>query len=304
MDIYPPSTLISSSPSCVIVIPLHRVEFSCIEEASLLNCLRRLAAYNFVFVHKESLDLHKVIANLQCNGLSTKSIHLRAVPDAWLASVDSYNSMLLQAWFYRIFAGWDYILIVQLDAWILRDDLQYWLCKGYSYIGAPWTGHLGADTPDTGVGNGGLSLRCVRDMLLVLESRRFHFVPVFRLRHLAYRMALFRRYGLFPPSQRPFLFIKRTLVFIAMSFGWHNTLAYYRRLGIQEDHFLSYYAPLLFPAMRFPSLAEAAAFSIETNPSQTRDFYGIIRPFGCHAWEKHDRTFWIDTFPEEFAIFV
>jgi hypothetical protein len=176
-----------------------------------------------------------------------------------------------------------------------------WLAKHYTYIGAPWTGHLGPDTPDVGVGNGGLSLRCVSEMISICESSLWRFMPVFRGRKLAYRMTLFRRYHLFPFSQRPLLFFKRLCLFAAMSFGWRNTLAYYARIGIQEDHVLSVYAPCVYHWIRIPAIDEAAIFSVESNPRLTMAEYGVERPFGCHAWEKYDRDFWLSTFPHDFA---
>ncbi len=232
----------------------------------------------------------------------SRGILALAIEDSWLASIDTYNAMLLQPWFYRLFSEWDYLLIYQLDAWILRDDLDEWLNKGYTYIGAPWTGHLGPDTPDIGVGNGGFSLRNVSEMIRICESSLWRWMPVFRWRKLAYRMTLFRRYSLFPWQQRPLLFAKRLLLFLAMSFGWHNTLDYYAKIGTQEDHLWSLFAPCVFGWMRIPSMAEAAAFAVETNPRQTFAAYGVCRPLGCHAWEKHDREFWTTTFPHEFDV--
>ena len=171
-----------------------------------------------------------------------------------------------------MFVDWTSILIFQLDAWLLGDDdaFEAWLQRGYSYIGAPWTRPLGDDTPDIGVGNGGLSLCRVQDMLCALASPLWRWASVFRGRELAFRMTLFRRYALFPRRHWPLLFCKRLALYAAMSLGWCNTMAYSVRSGAQEDHLLSRYVPLLFRWLRIPDMAEAAAFSIETNPCATR----------------------------------
>ena len=287
--------------SCVVVIPIYTLVLSRAEEASLLNCVSKLRDYDLMFVHKQSLDMSTIFQAIACLGLPSISCRAEPVEDKWLQSVESYNLMLFQGWFYRLFQDWEYVLIHQLDAWVLGTNLQQWVGKGYTYIGAPWTNHLGPDTPDIGVGNGGFSLRCVDEMIRICESFPTAHVPVFRWGELAYRVTLFRRYHFFPWFQWPSLFFKRLLIFIGMSFGWRNTLSYYAMIGIQEDHLISIYAPWVFPWMRLPSLAEAAAFAVETNPRQTCAHYQIRQPFGCHAWEKHDRDFWLAAFPEEFA---
>jgi len=39
--------------------------------------------------------------------------------------------------FYDAFKAFDYILIYQLDAFVFRDELEYFCSLGYDYIGAP-----------------------------------------------------------------------------------------------------------------------------------------------------------------------
>lgn len=261
----------------------------------------RLKGHTIVLLHKQSIDIAAWLQQVGFGLDAGATLLAMAVPDACLGSIASYNNLMLQAWFYRLFAEWTYILIFQLDAWVLGEDLAAWLQRGYSYIGAPWTGHLGDDTPDVGVGNGGFSLRRVDHMIRAIESPLWRWAPVFRGRELAFRMTLFRRYHLFPRRQWPLLFCKRLLLFLSMALGWRNNLAYFASSGVQEDHLLSVYAPLVFRWLRIPSMPEAAAFSVETNPRATCAAYGIVRPFGCHAWQKHDPGFWLTQFPGEFV---
>jgi hypothetical protein len=289
------------NPSCVVAIPVHTLDLSRSEQASLINCLSRLGRHDILFVHKQSLDMAAFLEAYVSPSNSSFQLRTEAVDDRWLQSVEAYNALMFQGWFYRLFKAWDYVLIHQLDAWVLRSDLDRWIRKGFTYVGAPWTRHLGPDTPDIGVGNGGFSLRCVADMIRICDSFQTAHVPVFRWRELAYRVTLFRRYHGYPLAQWPSFFCKRLVLFLLMSMGWRNTLTYYSRVGIQEDHLFSIYAPWVFPWMRIPSLAEAADFAVETNPRQTFAYYQIRCPFGCHAWEKHDPSFWLTSFPEEFG---
>jgi hypothetical protein len=289
--------------SCAIVIPVYTLNLSSIEKAGLLNSVERLSDYDIFFLHKESLDIALFYQLIKLTPSQVNHCRAISVEDCWLESVKSYSKLLFQGWFYQRFQGWDYMLIFQQDAWLFGDgrDLAFWINKGYTYIGAPWTSHLGPDTPDMGVGNGGFSLRHVPSMIRICTSFKTKIVPVFRFRKLAYRMGLFRRYHLFPRSMWPQLFSKRLIVFFKMSLGWHNTLAYFSEIvGTQEDHLISLFSPLVFPWMRIPPMAEAAAFSVETNPRETCSYYQVSRPFGCHAWEMYDREFWIKAYPEEF----
>lgn len=269
----------------------------------MLNCIQKLQDFSILFLHKESIKLENLYAALGLLPSQSLQFRAQALGDNWLQSIEAYNALLFQGWFYRLFDNWSHMLIFQLDAWVLGSgqDLARWIDRNYTYVGAPWTNHLGTDTPDIGVGNGGFSLRKVSDMIRICDSFKTSRVPVFRWRELAYRMTLFRRYQFFPKSQWPLIFLKRCCLFATMSLGWHNTLSYYAAIGIQEDHLISIYAPWVFPWMRIPAMAEAASFSVETNPQQTFAFYHIQRPFGCHAWEKHNRDFWLASFPEEFA---
>jgi len=289
--------------SCVVVIPIYTINLSSTEIAGFHHCLARLKGFPICFLHKNSLELSTIFDAISLSSEQVRSCFSVAIDEQWLLSARTYRSLLFQGWFYRLFEKWDYLLIFQQDAWILgaANGLVKWIDKDYTYVGAPWTCHLGPDTPDMGVGNGGFSLRHVAAMIRVCESFKVNYFPVFRWGKLAYRMPLFRRYHLFPAAQWPSIFCKRLLVFVAMSFGWHNTLHYFSRTaGTQEDHLISLFAPLVFPWMRIPSMAEAAEFSVETNPRATCSYYNVIRPFGCHAWEKHDREFWLSTYPKEF----
>ncbi|WP_216904247.1 DUF5672 family protein [Synechococcus sp. CCY 9618] len=288
-------------PSCVVVVPLHTFQLPRNETRALLNAFSKLKNFEFILLHKASQSPAGFLKDLSIAASAQLRVSTRSVPDGDLASVAAYNQLLMRADFYEMFAAWDYILVFQLDAWIFNDSLCDWLVKGYTYVGAPWTGELGEDTPDTGVGNGGLSLRAVDGMIRILRSRAFHSSPVFRSSDLAFRLKLFTRYGDFPVRRRPLLFLKRLGAFFAMSCGWRNTLRHYVNCQVQEDHFFGIYAPHVYPWMLIPGLWEAACFSIETNPRATHARISPSTPLGCHAWEKHDKAFWLNTYPHEFS---
>ena len=92
-------------------------------------------------------------------------------PDAYFDSVQNYCRLLLTDEFYATFVHYEYILVIQDDVYVLRDDLAYWQARRFDYIGAPWpTGlehvltmshkpGIHGHTVTSYVGNGGFSLR-------------------------------------------------------------------------------------------------------------------------------------------------
>ena len=59
-----------------------------------------------------------------------------------------------------------------------------------------------------------------------------------------------------------------------------------------EDLFWSLVAPKLDKNFLVPSIEEAIGFAFELNPAKAFVMNHHQLPFGCHAWQKYDRTFW------------
>jgi hypothetical protein len=157
--------------------------------------------------------------------------------------------------FYESFPDYEYVLILQQDGIIFRNELIDWVNQGYDYIGAPWPGGLEftnllhasgfmVDSPyKTYIGNGGVSLRRIEGCISLLQR------------------------------------------FKAEAKFW-------AQLGNPEDMFFSAYGQLL-EGFRFPNLATAARFAHELAPRSTSQFIRGELPFACHAWERYDREFWV-----------
>ena len=88
----------------------------------------------------------------------------------WFKSTDTYSQLCLSEWFYDLFKEYRYMLICQLDVWIVKDEILEWCEKDYDYIGAPivvptarWHNYRidtnGKYVVMPKVGNGGFSLR-------------------------------------------------------------------------------------------------------------------------------------------------
>ena len=97
---------------------------------------------------------------------------------AFFGSTAATNRLMLSREFYGTFSHYSYILIYQLDALVLSDQLVQWCETGLDYVGAPW---LKCEvTPwvnEPAVGNGGFSLRKVPSFLEVLSSNKYSVDP-------------------------------------------------------------------------------------------------------------------------------
>lgn len=290
-------------PRCCIFIPLYKLDWSGAEHASIRRCISILRVYHILFVRKESIDAREALAPYQNQLRRVSSWTVLSLPDCHFASVSNYSQLLLSPFFYGLFSEWDYVLVFQHDAWIIGGDLGFWLQKGYSYIGAPWCPDLGTDPecpPVSGVGNGGLSLRNVRHMKRIVSSVGFRRKPVLSMIELISAFSLLNRYRQHSLVVRPFVFIKRFLRLAPLLFlyplGYKNSLAFLAANGVNEDIILGFYAQRVFKWLSLPDLSDAASFSLETNPREVARYFCVDTPFGCHAWEKYNKEFFLSRY--------
>ncbi len=165
--------------NCAIVIPVYKDRLTTNEARSLTQCLRILGHYPVILVAPERMNLDAY------HHIAGKQLPAVRFADAYFVSVRAYSRLLVSRLFYRRFTDYSYILLYQLDAWVFRDELKYWMDKGYDYIGAPWIiapplsskrSMLNISDRLAGkVGNGGFSLRKIRTHLRWCPMIRFIF---------------------------------------------------------------------------------------------------------------------------------
>ena len=148
---------------------------------------------------KKSLDLNRDIKHffvvpkeINTDSLSSKfpNSEYVVIEPKHFESTKTYNRLMLSPHFYEFFLEYDYILILQLDAVLLRkiDSRDY---AKFDYVGAPWGRSLRVTNfrgdlhgsnkrlfwlPFTRiqVGNGGLSFRRVGTILELLQRTDRH----------------------------------------------------------------------------------------------------------------------------------
>lgn len=254
-----------NKPSVIIVIPVYTTQLNELEQASLSQCFKVLAAYDKCFVKPQSLDITPLTDRYRAN-------YVVDFPDSCFLGIAAYNRLMMSPRFYEAFEQWEYMLIYQPDAWVFTDSLGDWCARGYDYIGAPWIpkpkyGRLyyrlfnrlkrafsrvsGASDYSQlyyRVGNGGLSLR---------------------------RIALFARTAHEMETQ-----IARYLS--------HPGVDFYN-----EDIFWSLETNREKERLKIPHWQEALQFSFDKNPAVCYELNGHRLPFGCHGWSKKNMLpFW------------
>lgn len=274
-----------------VVVPIYKdfINLTYEESISLKQCFNVLRTFDIVFVGPIHLNFDPYL-NFTKNCCS--NIYVKKFDSFYFLNIDGYNQLLLNVTFYKSFLDYKYILIHQLDAYVFRDELEYWCAMGYDYIGAPWISI--ENVPIVGVGNGGLSLRNVKNTLSLIKKLRLLEV-----------LKLYQNFNTLDTFVRLPLLIKKLFNSIGLpssfeqnyklneDFFWgiaaHQELNNFTCNSFLLKHIASY---LLKNNFRVPLVELALQFSFETNPRMLYKMNNNKLPFGCHAWEKYDPEFW------------
>ncbi len=248
----------------VVVIPVYKTDLKETEVIALERCKTVLKNYPIVLVAPEGLQASYM------EGFETAYFDIN-----YFTNIAGYNELLMSKGFYERFAMYEFMLICQLDALVLKDELAYWCEKGYDYIGATWLDKdrnvfrrvsrnirtwlylnalRGKQNADAGmkmgyathnqVGNGGFSLRRISAMLRVVEA--------------------------YPTWIRRILEAK-----------------------IPEDVFFSILINLYQPKkLQVATYKAGIAFAFEMHPQKAYKINGNNLPFGCHDFDDWENDFW------------
>jgi hypothetical protein len=266
-----------SAPVPVVVIPLYKPELTPAEKWSLDRAVELLGQHAIRLVGPRRLQ-----ANL--DGLARhygRQVRAMAFDDRYFDGIKGYNSLMRSSGFYKAFPAYTHILLAQTDTLVLRDELQAWCEQDFAYIGAPW--FAGGSQPRRplefiGVGNGGFSLRRTADFLRVLQRPRH--IPNF---------IKARKGG---PAGRGSL-VRRLKHAWLLAYNFEPLFP-----TSNEDFFWGILVPAACPFFKVPGLQAASHFAFEVEPQYLYAMNGGRLPFGCHAWQRYDRRFWLEVLPE------
>ena len=269
-----------SSWSCRIIVPIYRSIMTSDEEISLATIRNHLSGYGICFVAPEQLDLGLVIQSSET---------IERFPDDFFSGIEGYNRLLKSKGFYERFSEHDYILISQLDCLIFSSDLNQWMAKGYDYLAAPWFKGFAKDHKPGlwRVGNGGLSLRRVNSYLRILGQKIVSGSIYPRWGHYAWKPPL--------ESLESGIYTKISALFGLNPFSKYHTVEdELKNFLYNEDVFWAIEAPKFDPAFTVSTVEEALPFAFEVAPRWSYERNREKLPFGCHAWAKYDREFWLN----------
>ncbi len=237
-----PAEPLTDEPRTIVVIPIYKEALNLEEFLPIKYSLEILKKHKCVFLVPTRLDVSRYEQ-------SFPGIEYLVVDEYFLKSIDNYNHLLLAAEFYDLFEGYSHLLILQTDAIVFKDELEYWAAQPYDYIGAPFKEgfryYLDAYPFDgeragiitSHVGNGGFSLR--------------------RIDACA---SLLRRYP--------------------------EVVKHFHSKNGSEDLFFSLLGNV-DEQFRLPEQHLAAKFSLEKDAEYYLECNRNELPFGAHAWTKY-----------------
>ena len=163
----------------ITVIPAYQTNLTENERYALLQ-LRRLKLENPTLVCPNHLDITQY-------ELLLPDLRVERFDAVHFSSLAQYSLFVASPLFYHRFIDqYEWMLMHQLDAFLLENKVQFFTSLGYDYFGAPWK--IGFENPlfllnrpvlknffpRIHVGNGGLSLRNIPQTLDLLLRKKTH----------------------------------------------------------------------------------------------------------------------------------
>lgn len=239
--------------NCAVLIPIYKKQLDEDELFSVKTSLSNLQGHDIYWIAPDALDLSYYNQNFG-------TIMPIYFDSDYFKNIAGYNKLLTSTFFYETFIKYEFCLICQPDAIVLKPELNQWLEKPYDYIGAPWPNGYSLKIQTNNIpiyegirctafiGNGGLSLRRNRACIDLLKE----FDDVAKI--------------------------------------WGSQ-------GHAEDLYFAFMGQIS-KAFRIPNIMTAALFSHDIDPIYLFNFIGNKIPMAVHAWSKYDRSHWTAIFSD------
>jgi hypothetical protein len=273
--------------SVIVLIISHKEELTENELLSLKQCYKILGSYPIKIITPigNSVEFYK-------NHLHEPDFEF--VEPYKLSDYQKFNNFKISLELYQKFSDYKFILFYEPDAFVFKDELDFWCNAGYDYIGAPWfETEKGGSMYLNDVGNGGFSLRNIKRSIQLLRELRYL--------EVLEQYSTLNWKGLLPKLPK----------LIKMLIKSRNRESNFERnFRGHEDGFWCRYAHdrlntlccnkdfekfanmFLKKDFKIAPVEIALKFSFEANPGLLYKMNGDKLPFGCHAWEKQDPVFW------------
>lgn len=249
-----------------IIIPIYKFNLS---EAELVSIYRAKLIYSKRDIY---FLLPNKFKNFKFDFISEINENIIYVADYYLSGIIGYNRLLFDINFYKKFINFSYILICQIDVFVFKDDLDFWMSKNYSNIGAPILDLKFHDIKYKKGNNGGFCLRSVNCCISILSKKKIQFCTL---------GALWK--------------CENTVIMKIYRVIYNGLIFNYRKKPflpvLNEDIFWSAIVPSMYSCFKIPTLNESIKFAFDSNP---RYFFYLNNnqiPSAIHAWGKYDIEF-------------
>jgi hypothetical protein len=253
-----------------VVIPVYKEKMSEMEFFSFKRMIDVFSNRDIFLVSPMCLEeCVKEIA--KCNKINHVLFN-----DIFFKNIAGYNKLLTNLEFYYKFEGYEYILICQLDVYVINDTIDFWIEKNMDYIGAPifkgYTKSKNEIVMKNSGANGGFCLKKVSSSIEVLSK----IGPYYSKINTLWKMEsnVFWKF---------FRLFRDGIIF--------NYKINFLKPKINEDVFWSIIIPERFPFYKVLPPQEAAYFAFDANPRYLYEFCSHTYPMAIHAWWRYDKEF-------------
>jgi hypothetical protein len=273
----------------VVLIISHKPVLNKYELISLIQCYKILGRYPIKIICPKGLNVTFYENNLP-------NPEFDFIDSVWQSSYANFNRLKVDQFLYSKYSGYQYILFYEPDAFVFRDELEYWCNAGFDYIGGPWFEGWHSATSSSniiGVGNGGFSLRKTSSILNQIKIlKQLHVISIydnFNWKGIIVRLPKllldFIRYKSFTPE-----YIMTTG---QEDYFWSEDMQNKYNEYLNNKSFVAKVFKILpVKKLKIADVTTAIKFSMECQPTRLFEMNKKNLPFGCHAWYKYDYEFW------------
>lgn len=114
----------------LVIVPIYKNKFEDEELFSLEYSLNKLRQYEVFFFGPEDLDFkwyERIFSTSKFMGFSVN----------YFKSHSQYNQLCYEIEFYEKFNSYEYLLLLQPDAIIIKDEVERWTSMNFDFIGGP-----------------------------------------------------------------------------------------------------------------------------------------------------------------------
>jgi hypothetical protein len=260
--------------SVAILIIAHKEKISELEVISLTQCAKVLGDKPIYLICPNEMDVsmyQKIVPEIK----------IFYIDPVWQSNYFMFNKLKTDELLYSQFIKFKFVLFYELDAFVFKNDLDFWCNLDYDYIGPPWFTDYNLSPPQGKiwkVGNGGFSLRKTKSILNLIRSKKIA---------IAKRTILSRFIRNKDKTVKDFRQAIKTLL-------WNtNTIENCikeNKILYNEDMLICEYGALQ-EEFKIPSSEIAMKFGFDRCPEFLYRANNEELPFGCHAWFRTDELY-------------